>query len=491
MKKVSLLPKASSLLYSMRDIGYSLEFAIADIIDNSITAKSANVYIDFSWQSGTPYICITDDGYGMSDENLQNAMRIGSQSPLLVRGKADLGRFGLGLKTASFSFCKCLTVISKKNNIISGYKWDLNKLSESNDSWYVFKLDNSEIQNGFHFSLFNKYLSNKESGTIVLWEDIDRLSCAKNNSINEKNFNENMNDVKKHIELVFHRFFEEKLVKIFFNNCLIEGIDPFNSKHIATQEMPVQNIYINKEEVKVQPYILPHINKIDRNEYKKYELNKGGYLHNQGFYVYRNKRLIIWGTWFNLLKKEELNKLIRVRIDISNNMDSLWKIDIKKSSAMPSKEIKEELKDIILKIEERGKEVYKRKGHSLKKNIKDKIWERKISDDKVYFQINKKHLLINKLLKSLDKKQTAIFNDIIQSIENFIPFDDIYYNYSSDNSSFQVGEFKEEDLFKLYNFYVTEFYQGMEKEEIYEKLIEHEFFYNKENLLKKFIKKSK
>ena len=75
----------------MRSFGYSLNTAISDLIDNSITAKASNVWIDFEWDDEKTWISISDDGIGMDEEKLKNAMKIGSQSPLLPREKNDLG----------------------------------------------------------------------------------------------------------------------------------------------------------------------------------------------------------------------------------------------------------------------------------------------------------------------------------------------------------------------------------------------------------------
>jgi len=126
-----LRPDPASLIESMRDIGYSMETAVADLIDNSITAGASNIDIRFSWNDGDPWLAIVDDGYGMDSDELTNAMRLGSKNPLEERDKEDLGRYGLGLKTASFSQCRKLTVISKVGESIEGREWNLNSQQDS------------------------------------------------------------------------------------------------------------------------------------------------------------------------------------------------------------------------------------------------------------------------------------------------------------------------------------------------------------------------
>lgn len=117
-------PFAPVLMESTRAIGYSLEAAIADIIDNSIAAKAGKVKL-FFFPIDDAYLCILDDGIGMNNTQIDAAMQYGSQSPSDIRDASDLGRYGLGLKTASLSQCRVLTVVSKQGNIIIGRRWDL------------------------------------------------------------------------------------------------------------------------------------------------------------------------------------------------------------------------------------------------------------------------------------------------------------------------------------------------------------------------------
>ena len=130
----NLYPSPSSLMESLRDIGYSMETALADVIDNSITAQATDININFSWNDAEPWLAISDNGHGMNYQELLLAMKLGSLSPLESRKDNDLGRFGLGLKTASFSQCRRLTVVSKKENSISAMEWDLDQITENPDT---------------------------------------------------------------------------------------------------------------------------------------------------------------------------------------------------------------------------------------------------------------------------------------------------------------------------------------------------------------------
>ena len=173
---LTVLPNASSLIESMRSIGYSFETAIADIIDNSISGDAKQVDIFLNSSDGQPYIQIIDNGLGMNNEELIEAMRLGSKNPTEERLKSDLGRFGLGLKSASFSQCRVLTVISKKDKQINGYQWDLD-LVQRTDKFSIRKLRKNEIEEISNINILYQF----SHGTIVQWQNFDRISSASQN----------------------------------------------------------------------------------------------------------------------------------------------------------------------------------------------------------------------------------------------------------------------------------------------------------------------
>jgi hypothetical protein len=175
---------------------------------------------------------------------------------------------------------------------------------------------------------------------------MDRNDEADSSSAQEDTFNRSMVSARSHVQQVFHRFLAPETGKrrtaIHFNNAPLEAFDPFNLRHPATQVLLEHPIVLEGHRINVQAYILPHHSKLSAEEYQRYG-GEEGYLHNQGFYIYRGRRLIIKGTWFNLLKKEELYKLIRVQVDIPNSIDHLWSLDVKKSHASPLNESRKKL----------------------------------------------------------------------------------------------------------------------------------------------------
>jgi len=418
IKSIQLLPKASSLIESLRDIGYSFESAVADVIDNSITAKAKNIRIYFDISKKNLSLAIIDDGQGMNSNTLMEAMRPGSQNPLESRDKNDLGRFGLGLKTASFSQCRKLTVVSLQNKIKSAAVWDLDYVAEKDD-WSLQLLDEQEIS--------NLYMIDKmgTSGTLVLWQNTDRIIDETVSELTENVVYEKIEDLQKHLELVFHRYLSGKdKINIFINDSKLKSFDPFHSKHMATQELPEEVISINDEKIQIRPYILPHYTKVSAQDYDYYQ-GVGGYLKNQGFYVYRNKRLLISGTWFRLIAQSEMYKLARIQIDLPNSLDHLWKIDVKKSHASPPAIIRQRLKKIIEKIAGTSTRVYKSRG--TRTSTSDiAFWERHSARGEIKYTINKEHPMIDRFMKKLDSEQKHELSEILDLVASFFPKDTLY-----------------------------------------------------------------
>lgn len=414
MNEYEVLPNISNFILSLRDIGYSLNTAMADILDNSITAQAKNINI---YAIEDPMsICIIDDGYGMSSDILLESLRLGAKSPTIERLPSDLGRFGLGLKTASFSQCKKLTVFSKENNIICGYTWDLDYIQQQN-KWL---LKDANIEHYKDSEWYSSFIEQK-SGTVVIWEKIDRLD--------ENNFAEILDSAYDHLALVFHRFIEGDIrnhkINIFLNNRIIKPFNPFFPNNDFTQKKLTEKQFINGECISITPYILPHHSKVSQKDYDLYA-TKDGYQKSQGFYLYREGRLLIWGTWFGLHKQCEAHKLVRIKIDINNKIDNLWKIDVKKSVATPAPQIKDCLRRIIREFTEQGFRVYQQRGTIVNKRDNTvKFWDIKHSNGQIKYILNKSHPSYVILKNSLDEQSFELLENYLQFIEEYIPIDSI------------------------------------------------------------------
>lgn len=431
---IELPPHASSMVESMRDIGYSFPAAIADIVDNSISANARHLSINFLWNDGDPVLGIADDGEGMDADTLLEAMRPGTHSPRGERAATDLGRFGLGLKTASFSQCRRLSVVSRtEGGEVTGYCWDLDYIAETN-AWSVQPLSSEAINR----LPFRELLADR--GTLVVWEKIDRLMDFTSQSA-EDLFNDHFEEARDHLQLVFHRFLEPMAderhmpcVRIEMNGLALEAFNPFfpdadARQMLVTEDIPVQGSYI-----RIQPYVLPHHSRVGKDAYQRYA-GRDGYAHTQGFYIYRNRRLIDHGTWFRLIPKREITRLARVRIDIPNTLDHLWGIDVRKSRATPPGVIRESLKRVIGRITESAGKVYTHRGKKAISYETAPIWQRLRRHGETHYVVNREHPLLDSLRNELSDEQNRKLNVFLRLLGENIPADMIFSDMSGDPSS--------------------------------------------------------
>lgn len=418
MKIIQSPPYAPLLIESMRSLGYSFDTAIADLIDNSVSAQSKNISILLD-PSDDPQLIIFDDGIGMDSATLEEALRFGSRGLIETRSEYDLGRFGLGLKSASLSQCRRLIVASKHNGTLCCYSWDLDQVEESGD-WSVLEYSQDDIKQLPSIELFDSV----KSGTFVLLQNFDRISASSSNV--KKTLDTLIETAESHLSLVFHRIIREDKVNIIINGRPIEPKDPFLENHKSTQRLREQNIDIDDKKITLQPYILPHRNKLSRDDLRKV----GGaedLRTNQGFYIYRCKRLIIWGTWFRLLSKEELNKLARVKVDIPNTLDEIWSIDVRKSTANLPDKIRKYLYGSIKESVFGSKKVIEYRGKLHREEDISYIWQR-LSDREggVTYSINRDLPQIQMLSNSLDHTGQRVLEALFQNIEDNFPASSIY-----------------------------------------------------------------
>lgn len=426
MKTKNLPPYAPILIESTRAIGYSIETAVADIIDNSIAAGASNVDIHF-FPIDSAYIAILDDGKGMTKEEIDIAMQYGSRNPNEEREQSDLGRFGLGLKTASLSQCRCLTVLSKQGDTLEGRQWDIDHVAEVGD-WSLIILDAEEIN---QLPQINK-LKERESGTLVIWQKLDRLKVGKANF--ELTLGRKIDSVRDHLSLVFHRYLMGEVgitkLKLSINGEKVEPIDPFLTEK-SVQAMDDEILVIRGSRIIVRPYILPHISKLTSDEIKMLG-GKEGMRKQQGFYIYRNKRLLVWGTWFRMMRQGELSKLARIRVDIPNTLDALWALDIKKSAALPPAEVRKNLEIIINQIAERSKKTWTFRGKKEVSDTEVHIWNRmKNKQGGFYYEINRDYPLVQYLIK-VNPDMKKIIYMLFQQIERGLPLNQLYVDLNND-----------------------------------------------------------
>lgn len=423
--EIRLTPFAPALLMSMRAIGYSFESAIADILDNSISAEARNIRVDFSPHEDA-WVAISDDGWGMDEAGLNEAMRHGSQDPGQLRAATDMGRFGLGLKTASLSQCRQLTVISKKDGVLTARQWDLDLITERKD--WILRCPHPR---DFDFLPAVQELHERSSGTVVLWRKLDRLLAGERSA--ETALGDKADRCREHLSLVFHRMLttDGAGVRITLNGNAVEPADPFLSSHPQTQRLPREVVLCEGASIEVLPFILPHASKLKPKDVRKAGTGEFGFRRGQGLYIYRNKRLIIWGTWFRMASQEELTKLARVRVDIPNSLDHLWTLDVKKSTAYPPDVVRAVMKRILGRISESSRRVYTFRGRRTNNEV-EYAWERLATREGYSYSINRKHPLIATLQAKLGSGDSAHFSEVLALLERSFPNQALYADMAGD-----------------------------------------------------------
>jgi hypothetical protein len=440
---MDLPPYAPTLIESTRAIGYSLESAVADIIDNSVAAGASKVDL-FFFPVDEEYIAILDNGNGMTESEVNMAMQYGSKNPLEQRGENDLGRFGLGLKTASLSQSSILTVVTKQNEVLLARRWDINYVKETGH-WTLLVLEEKDIMELPHIENLLEY----KTGTLVIWQELDRLKAGE--IYFEQSLGRKVDLVREHLALVFHRYLSGesglKKLSIQINFEKIVPIDPFLTLK-SVQAMDDETLIIKGKKISIRPYILPHISKMTSEEIKMLG-GKEGLRKLQGFYVYRNKRLLVWGTWFRMMRQGEMSKLARIRVDIPNDLDDLWTLDIKKSSAIPPAEVRINLKSVVDRLAEKSKRTWTYRG---KKETDDSIvhvWNRfKTRSGGYIYEINREYPLLVELAET-NPGLSGRLSMLIKQIEENIPLNTLYLDLNNDEKIENDKEFQVEDIITM------------------------------------------
>lgn len=421
MRAKKVRPSPSALIESMRNLGYDLPSAIADIIDNSISANAKNIKIDYAWNNGDPYIIIIDDGDGMSEAKLDEAMTPGSTSPLEARELHDLGRFGLGLKTASWSQAKRVSVYTKQNNEAFHLTWDLEHVANV-DEWEVLeKLNDTETR------ILNNLFEIEKSGTAVLWTKLDRVLPQ---NINEELQNAHFYSIMielviPHLSMIFHRYLASKNginIQVGMTSC--EPWDPFMSSHESTEEIHGEKYEDNR--IVITPYILPHSSKYRSESEMREAEGVRGWDANQGFFVYRRNRMIVAGGYFDLgIKTNHSHRLARIKVDLTNEFDLEWKVDIQKKDVIPPPAYRNVLTRIAKNTMDKSSKRYvarTRPRVKLRKNQKlEDVWLRKPIGEKIQYKINLESPGIKALLVQHNIEE-FVMKQLFFLIERTIPY---------------------------------------------------------------------
>lgn len=440
MDLINLSPPASSLIESIRSIGYSFDAAIADIVDNSISANAKNIEVNIAPpENGNLSVVILDDGEGMSEDGLKTAMSLGGKGPRANRSAGDLGRFGLGLKTASFSQAKKLLVISKRNEDtrLYGIEWDLNHVIDTNQ-WEARLLSSEQCLN----ELVSRGIKSFLHGTAVIWGDCDRITQGLQSDKDLSQFiNQSVEQLKKKFSLIFHKYLDKKKFILKINSEKLIGLDPFclggGNDAAHSQILFEEEFAVNKTKILIKGYLLPHISRMGGTSRENQISINADHTAGQGLYLYRLDRLISSGGWQGVIRKSESNKLARVEVSFGSDADQLWQLDVKKSTAILPLAIRSRIRDLIRGISSMSGDVFVKRVRMRKTNP-NSIWERVYDKDKksITYQIDRNHPIIDGFLEKFDTKE-VIAEDLLFFIESTFPADLIANDVVVNEASFK------------------------------------------------------
>lgn len=337
---VEVIPSAHRLVKSLRDVGYEFVTAVADLIDNSIEAKAKTVWIDVVWEGERSYVTISDNGDGMSLATLKEAMRFGSERD--YEGE-DLGKFGLGLKTASLSQCLRFTVASRSNPgraDVNAYCWDVDHVSATN-RWEILPVKTADLHEGVRQHLKDT------TGTVVIWEQLDRILGYRrpDGESARKQIHAMCRELEDHLAMVFHRFLSGevrgKRLAIYVNENKVVPWDPFARSEEHTRQIEAKAFRHEGSkghgDIIVEPFVLPHQSRFSSQEAFSRASGPEKWNKQQGFYIYRADRMIQSGGWCGLRALDEHRKLARIAISFSPKLDDEFKINVAKMRvALPS-----------------------------------------------------------------------------------------------------------------------------------------------------------
>ena len=398
-------PNVSNFSRSFKSIGYNHYSAVLDLIDNSVSAGATRVWIDYSSTKGKGVrVVVSDNGRGMNEETLFEAMRIASANPIATRSEEDLGKFGLGMKLASFSQTDVFSVVTKtKSEQICGFVWDLNLVRKRN-SWLLQDVESPVFERpkgqGTELTLFDVFRDHNV--------DIDQV----------------MSKMRTHIAVAYHQM---RGIKFFINDKEIDPIDPFFSTRVASNTGNNEHLTLGDVEMRIQSHQIPHQNKLKTKErYLLTEMSEIGM--GPGLYIYRKQRLIAWSGWEGLGKNLRINDLYRMAIHCQDDADELFNIEVKKSQiAITDNKLRTILKNSILNFADVARRPYKSRASLSLKDVSD-LWRLERSESqKVHFVLNKN----SELVRSFKKGDIGL-SDLLGAIDSTLPYESLLYYLSLD-----------------------------------------------------------
>lgn len=426
-------PDPSALVESLRAFGYGFVAAVCDIIDNSLGAGADSVRVDFDWDGRDSTVVVADNGSGMDAAELIRAMRLGAKSPVEIRAASDLGRFGLGLKTASFSQGRRLVVSSRRlGQPVAHAVWDLDEIARSS-AWRMGLQPDPEERRRAETLL-------GECGTVVQWSTLDRFvgAVAATDEGARDGALRQFDELEDELAAVYSDWLQGVgRVRMEVNGNPVQAWDPFLTHHRSTQAFPTEWLPAGGgRAIPVAAFVLPHHQRLSREEHRAAG-GRGGWNAQQGFYVYRNRRLLVMGGWLGLgIKAEEHCKLARIRVDLENVDDHAWQIDVRKQQAVVPEALRSDLQRIARATRSRASEVYRSRGRVLRttRSRDDTfVWQQRSHGGRKRFELNRRHPMVRELTT---RASPGLVTSFLRLVETTVPIVDIAMAHNEQNDEF-------------------------------------------------------
>ncbi|MCU7835597.1 MAG: ATP-binding protein [gamma proteobacterium symbiont of Taylorina sp.] len=421
-------PNPEYLIKSIAEQGYSLESALADLMDNSISANADKIEVLIK-MDGDPFtLFLADNGDGMSESELKANMHFPSNSPDEIRNNYDLGRFGLGMKTASFSQTRRFTVLSREENKseYNGRTWDLSILK--NNKWQIIVNTQEEIEN-----LVNEYneqskehlnsFDNYDANTIVIWSGLYKYEDYLEEKNRKTALKREITEVTvDHLSLVFHRFMEKKNkpLNIRVNNVRLKPFNPFPTQEKDLRSVEFKQKKFGTDSIKLEGFVLPSRSiEESKKNITHWTTRYRSLTDMEGIYIYRANRIISFGGWNGIVKKAPRLQLARLRVEIGNSVDHLLHLNVSKSQVIIPHDLKDAFENYINDLkDEATKEFYNRniKRFPTKKEKKFSLFSRCASNKGMLVEINNEFPILQELKKELSQSAQAKLNFLLKMI---------------------------------------------------------------------------
>lgn len=426
-------PDPAGMVASLSSLGYSLPAAVADLVDNSVSAEARTIDVDFTWDGQSSWIAVTDDGKGMTEPELVTAMTVAARGPSVERSGTDLGRFGVGLKSASFSQCRKLTVATVRDWTWHVRTWDLSVV-EKHKEWRLLRNPGDRT-----LAILRRITARMQHGTVVLWEQLSgyhsTVVASGDNKV-QSQFYAEAEHTEAHLSMVFARFLQPPArCQIRVRGSSLRPWDPFLTTHPSVQRIPREPLPLGVESVRVEPFVLPTVQRLSEAEYDSAAGPKG-WLGQQGFYIYRRDRLILAGDWLGIrgLRREEKYNLARIAVDIPAEADSEWGVDVRKASVFPPVSLRRHLERIARHTRDMASRSARQRGQVVSRAHADPLkfpWNTNRHNGQILLRINREHPLVKAALHDRGGSPDVV-RSMIRLLEETVPIPALRMLHESD-----------------------------------------------------------